>query len=185
MGLFSRKKTEEPAQEPKDLLHVEQLTDKMAYAASIIYTEAWKDNYRSVLPLHFLSTISFAYFMDRLGDPWEDPYKEDLLLYEEDRTLGGMSVRHSTEEERPEDCEMTGIYVKPVFQRRGYGKRLLSDGLDVVKGRGYRKVFVWVMEKNTGGRAFLESQGFTDTGDMKSEVIGGEEIPMVRYEKNI
>lgn len=185
MGLFQRKKAEEPVKEPKDLLHTEQLTDKMAYAASIIYTEAWKDNYRTVLPLSFLSTISFGYFMDSLGDPWEDPYKEDLLLYEEDRTLGGMSVRHSQEEERPDDCEMTGIYVKPVFQKRGYGKRLLSDGLDIVKGHGYSKIFVWVMEKNAGGRAFLESQGFDNTGDTKSTVIGGEEIPMIRYEITI
>jgi GNAT superfamily N-acetyltransferase len=61
-----------------------------------------------------------------------------------------------------ERAELTDLFVRPAWRRRGLGRALARAALDWVASRGVRRVEVRVVAANTGARAFWRALGFGD-----------------------
>lgn len=69
------------------------------------------------------------------------------------------------------DCRFQGenipeiheLVVDPKYQNLGIAKRLMETALDYLAKRGFKKVALWVGEKNTKAKRFYERLGFRIT----------------------
>jgi GNAT superfamily N-acetyltransferase len=79
---------------------------------------------------------------------------EEIWVAEEDaRLLGFLAIRHSV----TQDWEtLEKLYVEPDEQGRGIGTALL----DMAKELRPEGLYLWVFQKNEGGRRFYERHGF-------------------------
>lgn len=77
--------------------------------------------------------------------------------------------------------EVIMLYVHPARSGRGFGRALLEHSLEVLAGRGYHWVVIWVLEKNTNARSFYEHHGLRPDGLARSERFAGQSVPVVRY----
>ena len=61
-----------------------------------------------------------------------------------------------------ERAELTDLFVRPAWRRRGVGRALARAALDWAASRGIRRVEVRVAMANAGGWAFWRALGFGD-----------------------
>ncbi|OAG28388.1 GNAT family N-acetyltransferase [Thermodesulfatator autotrophicus] len=59
--------------------------------------------------------------------------------------------------------EIHELVVDPVYQGQGLGKLLMQKALEFLKKRGFKRVALWVGEKNEDARRFYEKLGFKVT----------------------
>lgn len=76
--------------------------------------------------------------------------------------------------------EITVLYVRPDWQRRGVGRALLESGHKTIAAEGGTLAWLWVLEANATARAFYAATGgrISDTGPVKVE---GQTLTQVRY----
>jgi ribosomal protein S18 acetylase RimI-like enzyme len=76
--------------------------------------------------------------------------------------------------------EITVLYVRPEWQRRGVGRALLKSALTTIASEGGTLGWLWVLEANATARAFYAAVGgrISDTGPVKVE---GQTLTQVRY----
>ena len=98
------------------------------------------------------------------GDHWskenfrytlqDDPYSDIYVLFQED-IIGyvGISILY-------ERSEITTLAIKEEYQRKGYGKKLLSYAIDIAKSKGCEVVALEVRVDNTVAIRLYEDFGF-------------------------
>jgi len=76
--------------------------------------------------------------------------------------------------------EITVLYVRPDWQRRGVGRALLKAGLAAIAADGATIGWLWVLEANAAARAFYAAEGgrLSDSGPVRVE---GQTLAQVRY----
>lgn len=57
-------------------------------------------------------------------------------------------------------CQIQGLAVSPVFQRRGVASALVAQAESFAQTRGARGIYVDTPTTNTGGRRFYEAAGY-------------------------
>ena len=57
-------------------------------------------------------------------------------------------------------CELNNLSVLPEFRHRGFGEKMVSDGLERMKSADCRRAMVCIVEENKRLRAWYESLGF-------------------------
>jgi ribosomal protein S18 acetylase RimI-like enzyme len=78
--------------------------------------------------------------------------------------------------------QITTLYLRATWQRRGIGRALLQRLLEDLEGRGFEKATFAVLAVNVRAIAFYESQGARQTG-----VVAVEEpdLPGISYEDRL
>lgn len=69
-------------------------------------------------------------------------------------------------EEVAEVLEVSTSFAYPDYHRQGIGSALVSAALETLRSVGITKVALVVFERNQGGNAFWEKQGFTVRNDL-------------------
>ncbi len=62
--------------------------------------------------------------------------------------------------------EVHEIVIKPAFQRKGVGHRLMEEVLSYLASRGREKATLWVGEKNQPAKEFYSKLGFVQTNQV-------------------
>ena len=75
------------------------------------------------------------------------------------RIVGAVVMRDSAGE-----AEILNLAVAADSQRRGIGRRLMTEALQTAKERGATRVFLEVRESNNRARSFYERLGFSQEG---------------------
>lgn len=144
---------------------------------SKVYEESWKSAYKGIIPQEYLDSIPegrWASNLDKQG--WGT-----LVCIDHGKIVGTSSFCKSRLEQFQGWGEIVSIYLLPDYIGRGYGKSLMDAVLSELKKQGYEKVFLWVLEENTGARDFYEKYGFLPTDDILDVNIGGKALQEVRY----
>ncbi len=97
------------------------------------------------------------------SDPWSPgmlrrAFEDQLALVavDEDGAVVGYLLASAIGDEG----EILNLAVHPAYRRRGLGARLTTEGLDLLRFRGVRQVFLEVRESNAGARRLYQSLEF-------------------------
>lgn len=128
-----------------------------APALARVHQEAWRTAYQGIIP-HGALTRMIA----RRQPQWwtrAASYGEGLLVLEFDGQVQGYAsfgqtrLRHST------TGEIFELYLAPVFQGAGLGKRLFLAARRALQDRGYSGLVVWALEENRTACEFYARLG--------------------------
>lgn len=68
--------------------------------------------------------------------------------------------------------ELVGLYLDPDYVGNGVGKLAMTWIKNEVKSRGYGRISLWVLDKNSRARRFYEKAGFVFDGASKPSGLG-------------
>jgi GNAT superfamily N-acetyltransferase len=154
-----------------------------AAALARIYVAAWRDAYAGILPDAMLVGMSDV----RHAAAWQrelrarDRHSDTLVAEDGDGVLGLVSIGPARRASyaQPEGGEIYRLYVAPVRQGEGAGKRLLMASLDWLIARDVDAVIVWVLADNPA-RFFYEAMGGKRLGE-KTESLAGVKVREIAY----
>jgi Acetyltransferase (GNAT) domain len=73
------------------------------------------------------------------------------------------------------------LFVRPTWQGRGAGRRLMRSALTEAHTRGFARLRLWTPRGAAGARRFCEREGWTVTGNERDESPIG--LPIVEYDR--
>lgn len=158
-----------------EIRHLSELDDRMVI--SRIYEESWKCTYKDIIPQSYLESIpsgKWATHLDNIG-------MNTLVILENSQIIGTSSYCKSRFSDFADFGEIVSIYLLPEYMGKGYGKKLLEAVKDELVALGYRSIFLWVLEDNIRARAFYEKAGFSLSGNLMSNNIGGKDLRELQY----
>ena len=153
--------------------------DTFAY----IQTESWKSAFQHILTpeeaLQEATQIDRATLMYRRI--LERNYGNGYLLTVDgkDHCIAWWSASRS--EDMSDYAELICIHSLPDNRRKGFGSKMMDKVLHDAAAAGYKKIMLWVFEKNTQARHFYESHGFTPSGKVKFDFATTE----ICYEREL
>jgi len=135
---------------------------------------SWNDTYEGIIPIDVQNLFieraySNAMMMKRL-----EKTSVYVAIHEEE-VIG---FANFTRVDEDGDAELTAIYMLPQYQRLGYGKKLLSEGLQYINDA--QQLFVYVESENKKGRTFYERNGFTCIEEF-DEFFEGHPLSTAKY----
>ncbi|MCH5323655.1 MAG: GNAT family N-acetyltransferase [Eubacterium sp.] len=144
---------------------------------SNIYESSWKYAYKDIIPQDYLDSIPtgrWANSINKIG-------MNNLVVIENGLIIGTASFCKSRWEQYSNYGEIVSIYFLPAYMGKGYGKHLLRKCVEELNGLGYNNILLWVLEDNQKARRFYEKNGFTCSGDILNDNIGGKELREIMY----
>ncbi|WP_433347421.1 N-acetyltransferase family protein [Micromonospora sp. CA-111912] len=142
--------------------------------------------YSSFLPAEALADPTpeamGAYWAERWA--WE---RDDHLMTvaERDGRLVGFSYLGPDDQDDPTTGLLNAIHLDPDEQGRGTGRALMADALATMRGRGWHRAVLWVLEPNANARRFYERGGWLPTGERREEHVGTAYTPQLRYARKL
>ena len=98
------------------------------------------------------------------------------------RVLGVASWGASRDDDAtPATGEIGMLYVAPDHIGTGLGRRLMEGALGGLRGAGYDRATLWVLEANARGRGFYDHVGWRPDGARGDHMVECANHPMVRY----
>ncbi|MBN2853316.1 MAG: GNAT family N-acetyltransferase [Clostridia bacterium] len=146
-----------------------------------IHSRSLNEAFGEIYKKHFSYEDRYSGFTHELnlGKP------NNLLVLYNDEPIGLLTYGGSRYVEIDDDSiELWRIYLEPDFWGRGFGTQTLEKALEIIKSLGYKKVILWVLEKNIRARRFFDKNGFIDSGKQLKDQIGQEIIDLM-YVKEI
>ncbi|OIQ79789.1 acetyltransferase (GNAT) family protein [mine drainage metagenome] len=149
-----------------------------------VHVRSWQSAYRGLFPDEFLDGLRWEDWKPR----WDARFSNSPspLLYVAANPIGEVLGFAGGGPTRDEDLapsqvyELYAIYLAPEIWRTGIGARLLETVLDEIPNEA-RWLSLWALTDNRQGRKFYESQGFKLDGATKMADIGGQQVEVVRY----
>ena len=133
------------------------------HQAAVIHSAAWKEAHRSFCTPDFVETHTperqQGYIQNKINGG------STFFMLTEDEAVGIVLVREDLIED---------LYILPQKQRMGYGTRLLQFAVGQCKGTPR----LWILENNTRAKRLYHKMGFRETGRMKANPGGLDEIEL-------
>jgi len=154
-----------------------------AVEVSKMHAETWRTSYRGLVPDALLDGLTD----DRWENGWRrafesmDPTRV-VHVAEIDGRIAGFAGGGRARPGAPPGYvgEVYALYVRPVHQRHGIGRRLLKAAALGFVERGLVPIVIWTLFANPGSRGFYEAAGGTVIGE-KREPFDGYELHEVAY----
>lgn len=151
-------------------------------AVGRVHAESRRAAYVGLVPDRALARLSgagqAAYWRERLaGEP--PPYS--LHVVEEAGRVEGFvmgSAEGST-------ATLVAIHVLPAAQGSGAAQLLHRTVLDDFAGWGCTTAQLWVLDGNERAQAFYRRQGWSADGTRDAHLLGGQEVPILRYRRPV
>jgi GNAT superfamily N-acetyltransferase len=143
-----------------------------AQAVAALHTDSWRRHYRVAYTDAFLDGELPGFFLDLWTTRLAAPSAQDRTILAElgpgsggdgggDATLVGLA--HTVLDDNPTyGALLDNLHVRSGRNRQGVGTRLLSlTARAVLADRPGSGLYLWVLERNTGARAFYDARGGT------------------------
>ncbi|MCQ2010317.1 GNAT family N-acetyltransferase [Sporolactobacillus sp. STSJ-5] len=118
-----------------------------------------------------------AFNAKQLEKELSDPSSEFFFIYFNQELAGYLKINTDdaqSEKMGDESLEIERIYIRRTFQRKGLGKYLINQALDMARSQNKTMVWLGVWEKNEKAIAFYKKIGFVQNG-AHSFYMGDEE----------
>jgi GNAT superfamily N-acetyltransferase len=131
-----------------------------AHAIAFVHVTTWRTTYGDILPQTFLSALS----VERRETLWRSFFQSEvqnsfLLVAEVDGQVIAFANFGPSRDDYPAyDCELYAIYMLEQYQHQGIGRELMRAAMRQLAERGFRAMYVWVLEGNPAIR-FYEALG--------------------------
>jgi ribosomal protein S18 acetylase RimI-like enzyme len=132
-----------------------------AAAIATLRVDSWRATYRGVMPDAYLDGMR----AEESTTMWSQVLLADVptirvcVAEAGDEIVGFASGMMLNPEKLGFDAELTAIYLKPIAQRGGVGRRLLAMIADAMQRQGANGLMVWVIAANQAARKFYEELG--------------------------
>lgn len=153
------------------------------YRAAEIHVFGWRSAYRGIVSDDFLFNKMIVakrmnYFQKSVSDKTDESY-----VYDDGIVKAILTIGICRDESKASAFELWGIYVDPFMQKQGIGSKMVKFCEEKALERGFKYVYLWVLEKNLSARRFYEKLGYLPDGEQKFiESLGVTEI---RYYKKM
>jgi GNAT superfamily N-acetyltransferase len=142
-------------------------------------------SYREWAPPGWLPPGQNAEAMDALAATLSRPEVWCLLAESPSGPVGHVALSPTTIVQ-PEPApvgtvNLWQLFVRPTWQGRGVGKRLMRSALTEAHTRCFARLRLWTPRGAAGARRFYEREGWTLTGNERDESPIG--LPIVEYER--
>lgn len=133
-----------------------------------ILVSSWREAYKGIMPADMLNNLS----VERQAEGWHKHLVsggEAYLLRVSGEYVGVVEVCEFRDKvEQFIGCgEIPIIYLIPQKFGMGFGSRLIDYALATLMNRGFRKICIWVLDKNERAIAFYRKHGFESSGHTK------------------
>jgi len=163
-------------------MEIRKVTKSDDFAAiGNIYARSWQVAYRGIVPQDYLDALSGTRWSSVLANSQYDAY----VIIEGNRYIGTSSVCPARDEELPGWGEVISIYLLPEYFGKGYGKPLLKTATDALVTKGFRDIYLWVLDENIRAQKFYTKNNFVRTTDGKQIEIGGKKLTEIRYSYHV
>lgn len=135
---------------------------------------SWNDTYAGIIP----ATIQESFLDKSYSTPMMEMRLKRTILLLAEHEGQPVGFANFTKVDEDGDAELIAIYMKPEFQRSGYGKQLFNSGLSYLANGN--QLFVYVESENTKGRNFYETNGFKFLEEFE-ELFEGHPLQTAKY----
>jgi GNAT superfamily N-acetyltransferase len=143
---------------PTDVIQVRAPTRRDAPALAAVYAEAWRCAYRGIIP-----HLSLERMIARRGQAWWERALDEryplLLLDFAGEAAGYATFGRSRLRRRPAQGEIFELYLHPVYQGLGLGRRLFGETRELLLERRLKGLVVWALADNDGACSFYLGLG--------------------------
>jgi GrpB-like predicted nucleotidyltransferase (UPF0157 family)/GNAT superfamily N-acetyltransferase len=174
-----------------DLPRIEIRRADVADAPEIahVHVRSWRDAYRNVVPSRVLDKMDEHQRTER----WRDnlaralPDEQTWIACVGGDIVGFASIGASRDlDTRPSDGELRAIYVVASSWRQGVGSALHAACLEGLRGFGFERAILWVLQANPGARGFYEARGWIRDGGEGTHSFGEHaDLPVIRYSRSL
>lgn len=132
-----------------------------AQAIAALRVDSWRATYRGIMPDAYLDNMQ----TEQSAAMWQQVLSIDasaicVFVAEAGAEIVGFaSGMLLTPEKFDCNAELTGIYIKPIAQRGGVGRRLLWLVAQRLQQAGALSLLSWVISENQAARKFHEELG--------------------------
>lgn len=166
------------------MIKIRNIKESDIKAVATIHLKCWQKAYAGLLPNSYLRSLTYASFEKR----WTNGMMVNndvvrLLALEKSLPIGFIvGLENRTPDKCPEASgEVWALYVHPDHWQKGAGKLLFKEFQEVMKAKGHKRLFLWVLESNERGRAFYEAMGGNLIPSTQELDINGEKFSEVGY----
>lgn len=160
-------------------------TADMAEELADVHVRAWQATYRGIFPDEYLDNLT----PEKRAKTFRrvvTASPEEFYLFRVGGKAAGMAILCPAREEGAERFhgELGAIYFLPEYWGKGYGRQAIDFCFGRFRERGYRKLYLWVIENNDRARRFFVNAGFAPDGPRK-EIQVGKSLTQIRYAKSL
>jgi len=149
-----------------------------------LHVKSFSTAYKDIIPNKILKKFTIKKRLDIFKNNIKKGIENIYLIEEKGIVYGFISIGKCRDYDKSNLGEMWRLFVSSQNWRKGYGKKLLEYGENLLKRQGYKKIFLWVLKDSLPARQFYENYGYKfDGNNKKVKDFGG--IEAIRYCKEI
>lgn len=158
-----------------------------ADAIAVVHMRTWQAAYRGLMPSDFLEQLDVAARAERWRHNLSDTHGDHFVMEDDaGRVVGFCSLLPSPNSDDDETIGViAALYIDPPHWRRGFGAALMQVATARARARGFRELWLWVLEGNESARRFYECLGFQADGSEKSEPYGDAKLRVLSYRASL
>jgi len=156
------------------MIRAAELKDIDAIAKIIV--SAWKTAYIGIIDPEYSNNLNYNRFIKIFTENIQKK-KETILVNDENGINGFVSgIKHDNSQY---DCEIVGLYIKPEYQGKGIGKKLVEEIIKHFKRENKKNLIIWTLD-NAKNNGFYKKLG-CEKKEYKNIEIGGKEYKGVGF----
>ena len=162
---------------------VRQMTEADCKAIGELYSAAWREGYKVLLPKGLLDKITpERYEVRSHANGFLD--KGSFVAVEDGRIVAHCHARAAEESKMSGWGEIHTLYTHPDYWRRGFGAAVLGRAEEWLLEQGFNDVYLYVLEGNERAERFYKAHGYFPNLDTICCDLGGVIVTDNRYVKH-
>ena len=167
-------------------MEIRPATSDDALILATILIDSWRSAYSGLVPDLYLDSMNYELRTEQFRHSLIEK-NEETYIYEQNQKVAGfltLGACRDSDLDHSKTGEIWGIYLSPLYWRKGIGTNLCRYGEQLLKSRGYKDIILWVFKGNSQAKSFYEIMGFNADGSSKILSVG---VPLdaIRYRKNL
>ncbi len=150
-----------------------------------IINSAWKVTYKNIVPdIDLIKYTDDTRREKQITEYMDIGAPEFFVAKLNSKDCGIVSYKEYDSSDFEDCAYIMQLYVHPDFQKKGVGKALMKYISNLAKEKGYKRIVLNTLEKNSNARAFYEKLGYKFFGTEISPLFC-EEVVRALYKKEL